>query len=108
MPEVPWGAITYVSPSLAGELFLNFHVIGVLAGFLLLGWALRAAITLARGGGPGAVLLYGCFFLAAVHLVEGSIAAQIEFFITSAVPVLIALGLLTARRSPGTPLGRPA
>jgi len=108
MPEVPWGAITYVSPSLAGELFLNFHVVGVIVGFLLLGWALRATITLARRGGAGAVFLYGYFFLAAVHLVEGSIAAQIEFLLTSALPVLLALSLLRADRAPGAPLGSPA
>ncbi len=100
MPDVPWGALTYVSSSLPGELFLNFHAAGVVAGFLLLGWTLRAAITLARSGGPGAVLVYGYFFLAAVHLVEGSIAAQIEFFLTSAVPAAIALVVLRARPAP--------
>jgi hypothetical protein len=108
MPDVQWGAITYVSPSLAGELFLNFHVAGVVAGFLLLGWAMSAAFTLARRGGAGAVFLYGYFFLAAVHLVEGSIAAQIEFFLTSTLPVLIALSLLRAGRAPRAPLGSPA
>jgi hypothetical protein len=109
MPEVEWGGmLTYVSPSLPGELFLNFHVAGVLAGFLLMGWSLRASITLARRGGPGAVLLYGYFFLAAVHLVEGSIAAQLEFFLTSAVPALIALVLLRGSCPPGTPLQEPA
>ena len=104
MPEVDWGGMmTYVSPSLPGELFLNFHVFGVLAGFLLLGWSLRAAVTLARGGGAGAVLLYGYFFLAAVHLVEGSIAAQIEFFLSSAFPALVALALLRGPCALGAP-----
>ena len=98
MPEVEWNTMTYMSASLPGELFLDFHVAGVLIGFLLLGGILRAAVTLARGRGPGAVLLYGYFFLAAVHLVEGSIAAQIEFFLGSAVPALIAMSLLSARR----------
>jgi hypothetical protein len=49
------------------------------------------------------VLLYGYFFLAAVHLVEGGIAAQIEFFLTSAVPALLALILLSTQRAPGAP-----
>lgn len=101
MPEVEWGSMSFVAPSLPGELFLNFHVAGVLAGFLLLGWVMRAAVTLARGGGPGAVLLYGYFFLAAGHLVEGGIATQIEFFLTSVVPALIALILLRGRGAPG-------
>jgi hypothetical protein len=108
MPDVDWGAMTYVSSSLAGELFLNFHVVGVVIGFLLLGWALRLAITVTRQGGPGATLLYGYFFLAAVHLVEGSIAAQIEFFLTSAIPALIALRLLVARGAVGMGPGRSA
>lgn len=101
MPEVESVSMSFVAPSLPGELFLNFHVAGVLAGFLLLGWGMRAAVTLARCGGPGAVLLYGYFFLAAAHLVEGGIATQIEFFLTSAVPALIAVILLRGRSVPG-------
>lgn len=103
MPDVEWGSMTYVSPSLAGELFLNFHVVGVVLGFLLFGLTMRAASSVARRGGPGAVLLYGYFFLTAIHLVEGAIAAQIEFFLTSLVPSLLALHLLCPRRARGAP-----
>ena len=53
-------------------------------------------------------LIYGYFFLAAVHVVEGSIAAQIEFFLTSAVPAGLALALLRAPRAHGPASGRPS
>lgn len=97
MPDVEWGSITFVTPSLPGELFLNFHVLGVCAGFLVLGWGMRAAFALARHGGPGAILLYAYFFLEAAHVVEGGIATQIEFFLTNAIPAVIAIALLRAR-----------
>jgi hypothetical protein len=106
MPDVEWAGTTYVSSSLPGELFLDFHVAGVVLGFLALGWALRAGHHLVRRGGPGAVLLYGYVFLAAVHLVEGGIAAQLEFLLMSAVPAMLALPFLLARRAPAG--GRPA
>jgi hypothetical protein len=103
MPDVYLGPMTYVSPSLPGVFFLNFHVVGVLGGFLLLGWGMRAAVTLARRGGAGAVLLYGYFFLDVVQSVEGSIHANIVFFLGSAVPALIALILLRGQCAPGAP-----
>ncbi len=108
MPDVNLGPMTYVSPSLPGVLFLNFHVFGVLAGFLLLGWGLRAGISLARGGGVGAVLLYGYLFLGAVQLVEGSIPASIVHTLSRIVPALIALVLLSGSRAPGTSRAEPA
>lgn len=102
MPDVNIGS-SFVSPSLPGVLFLNFHVAGVLGGFLLFGWGMRAAVTLARGGGVGAALLYGYFFLVAVQLVEGSIPASIVFLISSAAPALIALVFLRRQYAPGAP-----
>ncbi len=95
MPDMHWGALTYVSSSLPGELYLNFHVVGVLAGSWLLGAAMRAsrALTLA---GPGGILVYCYALLTAMHLVEGCIAAQLEYFFILLVPTLIALPLITA------------
>ena len=94
MPDMHWGTMTYASCSLPGELYLNFHVPGVLAGCALLGVAMRVAYSLARSG-PGGLLLYGYAFITAMHLVEGCIASQLETAITHLVPALLALLVLT-------------
>ena len=101
MPDMHWGNMTYASCSLPGELYLNFHVGGVVAGCALLGAAMRATFA-AAGRGPGALLLYGYAFLTAMHLVEGCIASQLETMITHVVPTAVALALLArvpARRT---------
>ncbi len=101
MPDVRWGAMTYVSTSLPGELFLNFHVAGVLVGSWLLGTAMRTGRVLTTAG-PGGILLYGYTFIVGIHLVEGCIASQFETLLTELLPALLAIGLLAARtRSPG-------
>lgn len=93
MPDMHWGNLTYASCSLPGELYLNFHVIGIVAGCAGLGAVMRATFT-AAGRGPGALLVYGYAFLTAMHLVEGCIASQLETMITHLVPTAIALALL--------------
>jgi hypothetical protein len=97
MPDMHWGLMTYVTPSLTGELFANFHVPGVIAGCLLLGACMTASRHAALRGGPGALLLHGYAFLTAMHLVEGCIASQLEFFLTDAVPAVLAIAYMTAR-----------
>lgn len=96
MPDVHWGSMTYVTASLPGELYMNFHAFGVVAGCALLGVAMRASRGLADLG-PGGLLIYGYAFLTAMHLVEGCIASQMETFLTHLVPSVLALALVTAR-----------
>ena len=91
MPDVHFGVMTYVSPSLPGELWANAHVPGLLAGFWALGWVMRAAWEAVRRGGPAMLLVYIYAFLTLVHLVEGSIAAQLETMLTGVVPALLAM-----------------
>lgn len=98
MPDMRWGALTYVTTSLPGELWLNFALPGVLAGGVLLGVVMRASLTLARRG-PGGLLLHGYFFLTAIHLVEGCIASQLETHLTHLVPAAIAIALLAGPRA---------
>ena len=98
--DVRLGGLNFVSPSLMGELYANFHVLGIVVGMWLLGLVMRASHGMAiRGGGPGA-LLYGYIFLTAIHMVEGSIAAQIEFALMGVVPAW--LGMWALRRSTGS------
>ncbi|MCC6651480.1 MAG: oligosaccharide repeat unit polymerase [Candidatus Eisenbacteria bacterium] len=94
MPDMHWGSMTYASCSLPGELYLNFHLPGVLVGSALLGVAMRVSYSLARSG-PGGLLLYGYAFITAMHLVEGCIAAQFETAITHLVPAALALIVLS-------------
>ena len=100
MPDVRFQVMTYMSPSLPGELWANFAWPGVLAGFWLLGVVLRASRVAVRRGGPAMLLVYGYLFLTFVHVVEGSIAAQLENCISGLVPTLIAAWLLSAHRVP--------
>ena len=100
MPDMHWGTLTYASASLPGELWLDFHLPGVLAGCALLGVVMRAGYALA-GRGPGALLLYGYAFMTGVHLVEGCIASQLETFPTNLLPGLFAAWLLTRARARG-------
>lgn len=94
MPDMHWGTLTYASASLPGELYLDFHLPGVLAGCALLGAALRATFDLARRG-PGALLVYGYVFLTGIHLVEGCIASQLETLTMHLLPAVLAIVLLT-------------
>lgn len=99
MPDVRFEVMTYMSPSLPGELWANFAWPGVLAGFWLLGVVMRAAREAVRRGGPAMLLVYGYLFLTFVHVVEGSIAAQLENCISGLVPTLLAATLLAAPRT---------
>ena len=100
MPDFRFQVMTYMSPSLPGELWANFAWPGVLAGFWVLGVVMRASREAVRRGGPGMLLVYGYLFLTFVHVVEGSIAAQLENCISGLVPTLIAAWLLSAHRVP--------
>lgn len=100
MPDFRFDVMTYMSPSLPGELWANFAWPGVLAGFWLLGVVMRASREAVQRGGPAMLLMYGFLFLTFVHVVEGSIAAQLENFISALVPTLIAAALLAAPRPP--------
>lgn len=95
MPDFQFTVMTYMSPSLPGELWANFAWPGVLAGGFGIGVLLRASWEAVHRGGPSQLLLHGFWFLTVVHLVEGSIAAQFANFVTDVVPLLLATWMLT-------------
>lgn len=99
MPDFRFTVMTYMSPSLPGELWANFAWPGVLAGGFGFGVLLRASWEAVQRGGPSLLILHGFWFLTAVHLVEGSIASQFTSLATDLVPLLLATVLLTRTSS---------
>ncbi len=102
MPDFHFEVMTYMSPSLPGELWANFAWPGVLAGGFALGIALRASWEAVHRGGPSLLILHGFWFLTVVHLVEGSIASKFTSLATQLVPLMLATAIL-ARSGSQTP-----
>ena len=70
-PNKPWsfdrtigqlltGTDTAIPPSMVGEMYMNFHVFGIVGGMLLFGWGSRRLYQLAlmRPRDPGRIVLY--------------------------------------------------
>jgi hypothetical protein len=78
------------TPSLIGELFLNFHVFGVMCGMYLFGRFLKGIYLFLGAGGlsPLKTGAYALFVLNAVHVVEGPIAGHMSTFIVDIVPIV--------------------
>ena len=79
------------TPSMIGELFLNFHFVGDFLGMLIFGFALRRMYDLVRNGStsPLKVATYALFLANAVHLVEGPIASHASTFLVDAAPIFL-------------------
>jgi oligosaccharide repeat unit polymerase len=54
------GTYTAIPPSMVGEMYMNFHIFGIIAGMLLFGYLCRRGYqrTMLRPRDPGRVLLY--------------------------------------------------
>jgi oligosaccharide repeat unit polymerase len=78
------------TPSLIGELFLNFHIVGVMCGMYLFGRFLKGIYVFLRTGGlsPLRTGAYALFVLNAVHVVEGPIAGHMSTFIVDILPIV--------------------
>lgn len=91
----------FASPSLIGELYLNWHFVGVVGGMFLVGVLQRVSYFFVRRNqhDPSAVLLYAMTMLAFVHLVEGSISAQFELWLSWLIPTAVVHFPLWVRRA---------
>jgi len=88
------GRSVSASPSLIGELYLNFSWPGILLGGLITGIVLRGAYVffVRRGKNSLAVVLYGVWLAGCVGAVEGPLADHIEdTFITFVIAGLLLL-----------------
>jgi len=81
---------TSYSVPLVGELFLNFHIIGVILGFFLFGILMRAFYSgLLFIKTKIATIVYAILFLQFLHIVEGPIAGHVTFILSALLPVFI-------------------
>lgn len=84
-----------VSPSTVGELYVNFHVVGIMAGFFVIGVFLRTVYSwcISSGVSREGVIIYAIIFEKMVMLVDGPVADFIVFVLIRLFPVAV-LGLL--------------
>jgi hypothetical protein len=106
MPHTKIADASFASPSLIGELYMNWHIVGVIGGMFFIGVCQRAVYSYLMKDCKmvSSVLIYSITLLAFIHLVEGGIAAQIETWLSWIVPmtiVLLTLGLWQSRGHSG-------
>ena len=95
------------APSMMGELYLNFGVIGVMAGFYLLGVALRACYEgLALRKTQLTAVLYTIVLFRLTNMIEGPIAGHVEFLLAEFLPVAVLIGWNGFAASNGSTAGR--
>jgi hypothetical protein len=98
------GTGTSASPTLLGELYLNWHIPGILVGALLSGIAIRFvyAYFIRRQFGAPAVFVYSQIFLSLFTFWEASIAGLLAGVISTLILLLALVFLVGGRRSDPT------
>jgi hypothetical protein len=89
------------TPTVIGELFLNFGLLGLTVGAWMVGVFLRIpyAYLISRGPSIGSVLIYATFLAGAVILVEGPIEPQImDMFVSLIFVGILLLTMEVVRR----------
>ena len=87
--------IAVISPSTIGELYINFHVVGIIAGFFVIGVFLRTVYTycISNGVTKEGVIIYAIVAEKMIMLVDGPVSDFIVFVLINLFPVAV-LGLL--------------
>ncbi|HEV3112925.1 MAG TPA: O-antigen polymerase [Candidatus Binataceae bacterium] len=90
---VGWGGDAYASTTLFGELYLNFGLIGVIAGSFCFGLLIRAIYVylIGRVETKSAIMLYSILLIELVEFTEGPIGAHVALPISEAAPFLMIL-----------------
>jgi hypothetical protein len=82
------------APSMVGELYLNFGVIGVVFGFYLFGIVLRACYdAFASRKTQLATVVYTIVLFRLTNIIEGPITTHIEFLLAEVLPVVVFVGV---------------
>jgi len=102
MGHTGYAQATFVSPSLFGELFLNWHVLGVVGGMFVFGVVQKTSYSylMRDPSNPVSVLVHAVNLLFFMHLVEGSISAQLATWLSWFIPIVCLLLLLRADGAP--------
>jgi hypothetical protein len=88
-----WGGEAYASTTLFGELYLNFGLIGVIAGSFCFGLVMRAVYVylIGRVQTKSAILLYSIMLIQLVEFTEGPIGAHVALTLSEVAPFVMIL-----------------
>jgi len=79
----------FFTPSLVGELYLNFHIIGIIIGFFLYGLIVRLVYNaFAIVPTKISLLFYAPLLLHSIHFVEGPIGGHVGLLAADLAPIL--------------------
>lgn len=92
------GGTSSVAPSMIGELYLNFHVVGIILGFLAFGILLRTiyAYCITSPRRKEMVLLYAILLPPMLMNIEGPFADRVFFILMELFPFIVASFILRA------------
>jgi len=96
MPNAPGAGSVYYSPSLPGELYLNFGLLGLPLGGLAIGAFLRflhRALIETVPRKIESIVLYAVLAPLAAQFCEGPISTDIEFILTRVIPYFFLLAI---------------
>ena len=90
---VGWGGDAYASTTMFGELYLNFGLIGVMAGSFCFGLLMRAVYVylIGRIQTKSAIMLYSIILIQLVEFTEGPIGAHVALTVSEVAPFVMIL-----------------
>lgn len=97
-PKVYVNKVTFV-PSLIGELYLNFHVIGIMSGMLLFGVIMKSFLVLLKNNHMNLnfIVFYATIVPAILGQIRGDFAIVSTWLIFNLVFLIIALKFITIK-----------
>lgn len=97
VPDSPLSGLSFITPSLIGELYLNFGGLGIAIGFYLMGILLRTCYEyfIVSNQTKNSMLIYPVILFNLILLVEGPIAGHISLLLSEVFPfAIMGIGIL--------------
>jgi oligosaccharide repeat unit polymerase len=100
---VGWGGDSFATTTVFGELYLNFGIVGVVAGSFIFGVFARTvyAYLIGRVQTKSAIMLYSIFLIQLVEFTEGPIGAHVALMSSEIAPFVMLLYVTWAAGSFG-------